>query len=179
MDRGEWKGEKDERTWRHVECRSAAKIRGEVVRGRKPKISQLDRPALIGDQDVLRLEISVVDTHIMAELNGTQDLQEHTPDQSVIADVIALFRDAGEEVTFAAVFHDDIDTFGRIHDPEQGNHTGMLTGHVVQLDLALLALELAGVEASLVEGLDGVHDVGMDVNGGVDDAISTHAQDAG
>ena len=42
-----------------------------------------------------------------------------------------------------------------------------------------MVLELAGIESGLVESFDGIQDVSMDVNSGVDDPIGPDAQDTG
>lgn len=61
-DRGGRRGNegKGKATWRHVKGGTATKIRREEIRGSKAKIGQLDSHALVGDQNVFRLEIPVV-----------------------------------------------------------------------------------------------------------------------
>jgi hypothetical protein len=49
---------------------------------------------------------------------------------------------------------------------------------VVQLDLPLLELPLARLKTNLVERLYGVGDVGLDVDGSVDDAVGSNTKDA-
>lgn len=53
----------------------------------------------------------------------------------------------------------------------------MRAGLMVELDLPLLELPLPGLQAYLVERLDGILDVRMDVHGCVDDTIGADAKD--
>lgn len=54
----------------------------------------------------------------------------------------------------------------------------MCAGLVVQLDLTLLELSLARLKTNLVERLYGVRNVGLDVDGRVDDAVGSNTKDA-
>lgn len=166
-------------TRRHVKSRAAPKVRGEIVRGCKAKVGQLDRHSLVRHQDVLGLEVPVVDPEGVAELHGIQQLQKHTLDQGVVADKVPFVGDTGEEITLRAVFHYDVGTVLGIHDAGKGHDVGMLAGQMVQTDLTLLVLELAGVQPSLVECLDRIADVGVDVQGRVDDPVGADTEDAG
>ena len=111
---------------------------------------------MIGDEDVLRLEVAVIDAQIMTKLNGAQDLQEDRLDQEIVADEMALFGDAGEEVPSRTEFEDNVRAFGGIHDAGQPDHIGMLASQTVEPDLALLAFQLPRIQADLVECLDGI-----------------------
>lgn len=115
----------------------------------------------------------------MAELHGIQNLEESTLGQEVVAHEIALFGDAGEQVAFGAEFNDHVCTIHGIHDAHQGDDIGMLAGQMVELDLTLLVLQLAGIQTGLVEGLDRIQDIGMDIHGGVDHAIGADTKNAG
>lgn len=121
----------------------------------------------------------MVDPEGVTEIHGIQDLNEDALDQGVIPNEVALVRDAGEQITLGTELDDHIGAVGRVHDAHEGDDIGMLTGHMVQFDLSLLVLKLAGVESSLVEGLDGIQDMGMNINSGVDDTIGSDAQDSG
>lgn len=121
----------------------------------------------------------MIDPDGMTEVDRIQDLEKHALDQGVVADVVALLGDAGEQITFGAKLNDHVGAVDGIHDADQGNHVGVLAGQVVELDLPLLVLELAGIQSGLVEGLDSIQDIGMNVDGRVDDAIGTDSQDAG
>ena len=120
----------------------------------------------------------MIDSKGMAELHGIQDLEEDTLDQWVVTNEISLVGDAGEQIALGTEFNDHIGTVNRIHDANQGNHIWMLAGHMVQFNFPLLVLQLAGVESGLVESFDGIHNIGMDVDGSVDNPIGPDTQDA-
>lgn len=145
--------------------------------GSKAKVGQLAGHALVSHQNVLRLEVPVVDSNGVAVLDGIQDLEEGPLGKSIITNKLALFGDVGEQVTFGAVLNDNVGAVRGVHDLYQGNNIGMGTGLVVELDLPLLELVLPGLEANLVQGLDGIGGVCVDVYGRVDDAVGTNAQD--
>lgn len=54
----------------------------------------------------------------------------------------------------------------------------MCAGLVVQLDLTLLELSLARLKTNLVERLYGIGNVGLDVDGCVDNAVGSNTKDA-
>lgn len=120
----------------------------------------------------------MVDSNGMAVLDGIQNLEESALGHGIVTNVLALFSDVGEQVTFWAVFNDNVCAVGGIHDLDQGNDIGMSAGLVVQLDLALLELSLAGLKTDLVECLYGVGDVCLDVNGCVHNAVGSDTKDA-
>lgn len=62
-----WRAENP--TWRHVKSGSATKVIRDVVLGGKTEVCKLHCQTAIGDQDVLRLEIPMVDTNGMAEVD--------------------------------------------------------------------------------------------------------------
>lgn len=115
----------------------------------------------------------------VAELDGIQDLEEDTFDQGIISNEVALFGDVGEQVTFRAELDHHVCTIDGIHNPDQRDHVGVAASGVVELNFPLLKLELAGIQPNLVEGLDGIHDVGVDVDGRIDDAIGAYSEDGG
>lgn len=166
-------------TWGHVKRGTATEIRGEVIRGRQTKVGEFDGQPMVGGQDVLRLQIPVVDTHGVAEMHGVQNLEKSTFGQWIVPGEVPLVGDAGEEVALGTELDHHVGAVRGVHNAHQGNHIGMLAGQMVQANLPLLELQLARTESGLVESLDGVHDMGVDIDGGVDDAISADAQNAG
>ena len=63
-----------------------------VVSG-QAKVGKLAGHALVGDQDVLRLQVSVVDPNGMAIFNSIQDLEEGSLGKSIITDELTPFSD--------------------------------------------------------------------------------------
>jgi hypothetical protein len=149
-----------------------------VVSSGKSKIGEFAGHALVSNQDVLWLEVPVVDSNGVAVLNGIQDLEEGALDKIIIANVLALLGDVGEQVTFWAVLDYDIGAVWSIHDLDQRNYIGVSTGLVVELDLPLLELPLARLKTNLVERFYGIGNVCLDVHGSVDYSIGAYAQDA-
>jgi hypothetical protein len=84
--------------------------------GGESKIGELAGHALVGDQDVLRLEVPVVDSNRVAVFHGIQDLKESTLGQSIVAYILALLGDVGEQITFRAVLDDDVGAVNGVHD---------------------------------------------------------------
>lgn len=150
-----------------------------MVVGGESKVGQLAGHALVGDQDVLRLQVPVVDSNGVAILYGIQNLEKGPLRKSVVSNVLALLRDIGEEVTFRAVLNDHIGAVRGIHDLYQGNHIGVGAGLVVELDLPLLELLLPRLQAKLVESLDGIGGVGVDVQSGVHYSIGANTENSG
>jgi hypothetical protein len=101
---------------RHVKGGATAKIRSDWLRGRKTKICKLDLSAVLGDQDILWLEISVVDTERMAILNSIEELQENPLRQDVVAYKVAMLGDVREKVTLWAVLDNDISAVDGMQD---------------------------------------------------------------
>jgi CO dehydrogenase/acetyl-CoA synthase beta subunit len=150
-----------------------------VISGGQSKISELAGQALVGDQDVLRLQIPVVDSNRVAVFNSIQNLEESTLSPVIVTNELALLSDVGEQVTFRAVLHDNVCAIRGIHDLDQRNNVGVRASLVVELDLALLELALARLKTDLVKRLYSIGNVGLDVHGGVDNSISSNPEDAG
>lgn len=143
------------------------------------KVCNLDSKAPVGDEDVLRLEVPMVDSNRMAEVHGIQNLQEGTFGHEVITQIMAALRDIGKEITFGAEFEDYKGAVIGIHDLDQGDDIGMVARFMMELDLSLLELALSFVQSDLVQGLDSIWDIGMYVDSSVDHPVSSDTQDAG
>ena len=111
----------------------------------------------------------------MAELYGIQDLEENPLGQKVVSDVVASLRDIRKQITIRTEFNDNKGGIDGVHDLNQRNHVRMMAGLMVQLNLPVLEFSLSRIQAGLVQGLDGVKNVGVDIDGGVDDAVCTNA----
>ena len=83
-------------TWRHVKGGAAAEVGSDTVSGCQAEICKFNRVALVGDQDVLGLQISVVDSNGVTVSNSVQNLQESMLGQRVIADELSSLRDVGK-----------------------------------------------------------------------------------
>ena len=164
-------------TWRHVKRRATSVVTGYAVRGGKSKIGQFHGMAMVGYQDILRLEIAMIDSHGMTELDGIQDLQECMLGKMVVPNEAALFGDVGEQVTLRTEFEYHESTIGAVEYSNQGHHVGMLASSMVKSYLSALDPSLASIQAGLRQCLDGIGDVGQDIDSLVHDSKGTDSKD--
>lgn len=150
-----------------------------MVRGSQTKVCELAGHTLVGDQDVLRLEVPVEDVVGMAELHGIQDLKESHLDESVIANEHTSLRDVSEEIAFGAILHDHIRAVVCFEDLYHGDDIGVSAGLDMEVDFSLLEFLLTGFQSKFIECLDRVGNVGLDVYGCVDDSVGTYPKDSG
>lgn len=143
------------------------------------EVGELAGHALVSHQNVLRLQVPVVDSNGVAVLDGVQDLEEGPLGKSIITNELALLGDVGEQITFWAVFDDNVSAVWGIHDLYQRDYIRVGRGLVVELDLPLLELSLPRLQAELVESLDSIGSVCVDVHGGVHYSVGTEAKDSG
>lgn len=166
-------------TWRHVESRTAAKVGGDAVLRGKSKVRKLHSPAVVLDQDVLRLQVPMVDTSGVAMADSIQDLEEHTLGLVVVGDVVAFVGDLGKQISLGTILKNDIRALGAIQDLDHGNHIAVLAGLVVQLDLTILELPLPCIKADLVQSLYGILFISLNVTCSIHSAVRADAQDSG
>ena len=164
-------------TWGHVESRAASVVTGNAVRGGKSKVGKLDGTALVGDQDILRLQIAMVDSHGMTEQDGIQDLKERMFGEIVVSDKTALFSDVGEEVAFRTKLEHHKGAVRAVENAYQGDHVGVLTSSMVKSYLSTLDPTLTSIKASFGKSLDGIRNIGQDIDGLVDNSKSADSKD--
>lgn len=164
---------------RHVEGRAAAKIRGNWLSGSEAKICKLDLGTVIRNQDVFWFQIAVVDSHRVAVFDSVQELQEDSLGQNVVSDVVAMLRNVGEQITFWAEFDNDIGAVDGVQDLDELDDVWVGASAVMQGDFSFLESALSCVETDLGECLDGIWDMGEDVDCGIDDTICANAQNTG
>jgi hypothetical protein len=120
----------------------------------------------------------VVDSNGVAVFDSIQDLEESALGHGIITHILALLGDVGEQITFWAVFNDNVCAIRGVHDLDQRNNVGMSTGLVMELDLSLLELPLARLQTDLVECFYGIWNVGLDVDGCVYNAVGANTKNA-
>jgi hypothetical protein len=118
----------------------------------------------------------------MAMGNSVQNLQKGILGSSIIANIPSPLCDIRKEISFWAVFHDDIGVLRGIHDSEKGNDIGVLRDLIVEAHLSLLKQLLPSIEREtigheLVQGLHSIVNPSGDIFGQMDDAIGAGAQD--
>ena len=166
-----------QRTRRHVKSGAAAKIRGKVIRSGQAKISKLNIHPTVGNKDILRLEVTMIDSKVVAIVDGVKDLQKRTLGQWIVTDKETTLGDVGKQVTFGTELDNHKSTVNRVHDAHQGDDIWVAAGQVMEFDFALLELPLPWVESNLVQSLHRIRNMGVDVDGRVDNAISADAKD--
>ena len=113
----------------------------------------------------------------MTELDSVQYLKKCILGHEIITKVMALFRDAGEEITFRTEFKDYIGTVVGIHYLDERDHIRVMAGRMMQMDLPLLETPLPWIQTNLVQSLDRVGNVRVNVNGSIDDPICSDTED--
>lgn len=83
-------------TWRHIESGSTSKIRGVVVGCGEPKVSEFDGHSMVGDQDILWLEVPMIDSNGMAKLDGIQNLEKSPLGKGIVPYIMPSFRNIGK-----------------------------------------------------------------------------------
>jgi hypothetical protein len=150
-----------------------------VVSGGQSKVCKFTSHALVGDQDILRLEVPVVDSNRVAVLDGIQNLKKGSLDKIIVANKLALLSDVGEQVTFWAVLDYNVGAIRGVHYLDQRDYIWMSASLMMELDLALLEFPLARLQANLVERLHGIWNVGLYVHCCVNDSICPYTKDTG
>jgi len=115
----------------------------------------------------------------VAVLNSVEELQEDTLGQDVVAYKVAMLGNVGEEVTLRAILDNDISAVDGMQDLDEVDHVWVCAGTVVQGDFPFLEPALSGIESDFGKSLDGVWNVGVDIDSSVDDTVCTNAQDTG
>ncbi len=119
----------------------------------------------------------MVDPNGMTILDGIQNLQEGMLGQLIVAHEPALLGDIGEQVTLGTELNHDESAIRAVQNADQRHNIGVLAGLVVQRDLSSLKASLSGIQSDLWQGLDRKWDMGQDVDGLVNDSISTDSKD--
>ena len=109
-------------------------------------------------------------------LNCIKNLKENNFGLMVLPNVVAVFGDLCEQITFLTILQNDKGAFRSIQNLFHRDYIGMLAGSVVQSNFTLLELPLPRVETKFVQGLNGILNVRLDVPSFVDGSIGSHAQ---
>lgn len=111
-------------------------------------------------------------------LDRGKNLQEHLLGLEVVSNIVAFLGDLGEQIAFRAVLNHDICALGRVENLDQGDHIGVLTSGVVQLDFTVLKFLLPWIQPNLVQRLDSVLHISLDVMGLVYGSVGTDSKDS-
>lgn len=118
----------------------------------------------------------MVDTQVMAVLNGIQDLKEHLLREFILTNVLTALCDIQEEVTLWAVLENNIDAVRVVHNLQHGHHIWVRRCVVVQANLSLLVGNLAAFQwcsigIVLAQALYSIPNSSVDIQGSVNDTI--------
>ena len=103
-------------TWAHVESRSTTMVLGHFIGGSKAKIGKQNIGSRAGNQDILRLEISVVYSQAVTVLHGIEDLKKSLLDKSIITHIPSFLGNIGKKVSLWTILQDDIGTVFVVDD---------------------------------------------------------------
>lgn len=133
--------------------------------------------SMVGDQDVLRFQIPMVDPDGMAILDSIQNLKKSMFGQLVVTHKVALFSNVGEKVAFRAEFNDDKRAIWAVEYADQGYHVGMLTSLMMKSYLSSLETMLSGIQSMFRKCLYSIGNVSVDVDGLVNNAVGSNTKD--
>ena len=102
-------------------------LRAPDVESRRPaavvrcvlEVGEQDTP-VVGEEEVLRLEVAVIYTLVMACLNGKSDLPKGELDPPIVTTVNPVVREVGTEVAAAVVIHHEEDVVAPCAYPHEG-----------------------------------------------------------
>lgn len=114
--------------------------------------------------------------------NGIQDLEENLLGQVILTNILASLGDVQEQVTFRAIFENNVDAIRLVHNLEHLDHIAVCGCQVVETNFTLLvgnlsALQRGSIHVELAQALDGIANSSVDVEGQVDDAIGSGSKD--
>jgi hypothetical protein len=119
----------------------------------------------------------VEDSNGVTELNSVEYLQECLLGEMIVSNKVAMLGDVGEQVAFRTELEDDECTVGAVENTDEGNHVGMLTCPMVELNLSTLDTPLARIKASPGKRFHSIWNVGQDIDGLVDESEGSHSED--
>ena len=97
----------------------------------------------------------MVDAQTVAVVDGVEQLEEDRGDEAVVAEVAMLLGDHPKQVARGDIVEDDVDNRGCLDDPPEGDHVRVRRCAPVEGELAAEEGPLAGIEALVIEALDG------------------------
>lgn len=125
-------------TWTHIVRATASKCVADLDLRGEAKVGEVDVLVVEGAHDVLRFEITVVDTAFVAPMQSVDELHESLLHPCVVSFKDAVLDDCPVEIATRAIIHDEIlvTLFG--DDVVQSDDAGKSGDGLVQEDLAVL-----------------------------------------
>lgn len=120
----------------------------------------------------------MVDPPAVAVFYSVQDLKEYPLGKIVLTDILPALCDIEEEITLWAIFQDNKDAVRTVDDLQHGHNVGVGRSVPVQADFPGLEGHLSLIQGcpigiEFAERLDGISDIGVDVDGRVDYSVCT------
>ena len=148
------------------------------------EVSQLDLGTVRVHQDVIRLQVAMVYTAVVAVLHGVEDLQEHALEERVVAGVGEAVHECVHEVAAGAQVEHDVDVGCALVNTVNGHDVRVVLDVHVHVDLALLVPSASGVRVRPFHDLHGkLLRLGVGrgcrrslIDGAVDDAVCALAE---
>ena len=121
---------------------SCPKFITELISCSETKVCDSDPETVIEAEDVLRLQISVIDTERMAIFHRLKQLEEDILDECVVPKIAAAMQDLSEQIMVGSEVHNDVGEVAFLHHAVKGDHAWMrrcelMQGYFSNVDLAL------------------------------------------
>lgn len=102
---------------------ACAKFLTQLVSSCEAKVSDGNTKAIVEAENVLRLQVTVINTETMTILNCVKQLEEDVLNQCVVPKIAAAMQYLREQVMVRCVVHDDIGAVVVLHDTVESDDT--------------------------------------------------------
>lgn len=128
----------------------------QVLIRRQTKVPEMDLRAISTDEDVVRLQVSMVDAQVVAPFHGVQNLEEDVLEEGVVPHKDLTVDDRAVKVATGTVVHHEVDELVIFENLVKAHDGGMAGDDLVCDDLATLAFAHQSRAVGLGEDLDSV-----------------------
>ena len=104
---------------------ACAKLLTQLVSSREAKIGDGNAKAIVEAENILRLQVTVINTETVTILNCIEQLEEHILNQCVVPEIAAAMQYLCEQVMVRCVVQDNIGAVVILHDTVQSNDAGV------------------------------------------------------
>ena len=121
---------------------TSTKLIAELIGCCKTKVRDSDPKTVIEAENVLRLQISVINSEGMAIFHSIEELKEDVLDEGIVPKIAAAMQDLSEEIMVGCVIHHDVGETAFLHNTMEGNHAWvrrceLMQGNFSYVDLAM------------------------------------------
>jgi hypothetical protein len=93
----------------------------QLISSGEAKIGDGNAKAIVEAENILRLQVTVINTETMTILNCIEQLKEYVLNQSVVPEIAAAMQYLREQVVVRCVVHDNIGAVVVLNDTMQSN----------------------------------------------------------